>query len=77
MPEAQLGDFGSGLTPVAQGWFGVNVRDAEWWSSDGRGARCAFENECGNSPVELVDGRAIPARATAELGSAAVGVASL
>jgi hypothetical protein len=28
--EAQLEDFGSGLTPVTQGWFVVNVRDAEW-----------------------------------------------
>ena len=53
MPEAQLEDFGSGLTPVTQGWFVVNVRDAEWWFSEGRGARCAFENEYGDPPVEF------------------------
>ena len=53
MPEAQLEDFGSGLTPVTQGWFVVNVRDAEWWSSERRGARCAFENEYGEPPVEF------------------------
>ena len=53
MREAQLEDSGSGLTPVTQGWFVVNVRDAEWWSSESRGARCAFENEYGDPPVEF------------------------
>ncbi|HEV2591444.1 MAG TPA: cupin domain-containing protein [Gaiellaceae bacterium] len=51
--EASLGDFGSGSTPVGEGWFVVNVRDAEWWSSDTRGARCGFENEYGEPPVEF------------------------
>jgi len=51
--EAQLEDSGSGLTPVTPGWFVVNVRDAEWWFVETRGARCAFENEYGNSPVEF------------------------
>jgi uncharacterized cupin superfamily protein len=53
VPGAELEDFGSGLTPIAQGWFVVNVRDAEWWFADSRGARCAFENEYGNPPVEF------------------------
>jgi uncharacterized cupin superfamily protein len=53
VPEAQLEDFGSGLTPVTQGWFVVNVRDAEWWNSERRGARCGFENEYGDAPVEF------------------------
>jgi len=53
VPEAQLEDLGSGLTPVTEGWFVVNVRDAEWWSSERRGARCGFENEYGDSPVEF------------------------
>ena len=53
MPEAQLEDFGSGLTPVTEGWFVVNVRDAEWWFAETRGARCAFENEYGERPVEF------------------------
>jgi len=43
----------SGLTPVTQGWFVVNVRDAEWWFSERRGARCAFESEYGDPPVEF------------------------
>jgi uncharacterized cupin superfamily protein len=29
------------------------VRDAEWWFSEGRGARCAFESEYGDPPVEF------------------------
>jgi uncharacterized cupin superfamily protein len=53
--EATLADLGSGLTPVTQGWFTVNVRDAEWWFSERRGARCAFENEYGDSPVEFAE----------------------
>jgi quercetin dioxygenase-like cupin family protein len=53
VPEAQLEDSGSGLTPVTDGWFVVNVRDAEWWLTDTRGARCAFDNEYGDPPVEF------------------------
>jgi hypothetical protein len=53
VPGAQLEDFGSGLTPVTQGWFVVNVRDAEWWFAESRGARCAFESEYGDPPVEF------------------------
>ena len=53
MPEAQLEDSGSGLAPAAEGWFVVNVRDAEWYFADSRGARCAFENEYGDPPVEF------------------------
>ena len=49
MPEARLEDFGSGLAPASDGWFVVNVRDAEWVASDGGkqpfGSACAFENE--------------------------------
>jgi uncharacterized cupin superfamily protein len=51
--EARLHDSGSGLAPADDGWFVVNVRDAEWWSSDSRGSRCAFENEYGRRPVEF------------------------
>jgi uncharacterized cupin superfamily protein len=51
--EAQLKDLGSGLTPVTPGWFVLNVRDAEWWHVQTRGARCSFENEYGDQPVEF------------------------
>ena len=53
MEEARLADAGSGRTPVTEGWFVVNVRDAEWFSSQTRGARCGFENEYGDPPVEF------------------------
>jgi len=53
VPEARIDDAGSGLTPVTDGWFVVNVRDAEWWFAESRGARCAFENEYGNPAVEF------------------------
>jgi uncharacterized cupin superfamily protein len=49
--EAQLEDAGSGLAPVTEGWFVVNARDAEWWFSERRGARCSFESEYGDPPV--------------------------
>ena len=53
MREAQLDNYGSGLAPVTEGWFVVNVRDAEWWSSEKRGAACWFANEYGEPPVEF------------------------
>jgi quercetin dioxygenase-like cupin family protein len=53
VPEAHLEDYGSGLAPGSDGWFVVSVRDAEWWSSETRGAACWFENEYGDTPVEF------------------------
>jgi uncharacterized cupin superfamily protein len=48
--EARLGDSGSGLAPVGDGWFVVNVRDAEWLTSEGgkkqpSGSECSFESQ--------------------------------
>jgi uncharacterized cupin superfamily protein len=43
VPEARLEDTGSGLAPASDGWFVVNVRDAEWWRSTTFGAGCGFE----------------------------------
>ena len=49
MPEAPLEDLGSGLAPTAEGWFVVNVGDAQWLTSeDGEnrptGSECPFES---------------------------------
>ncbi len=51
--EATLEDAGSGLAPVTEGWFVVNVGDAEWFSSETRGAACWFANEYGQPPIEF------------------------
>jgi quercetin dioxygenase-like cupin family protein len=51
--QAQLEDSGSGLAPVTEGWFVVNVRDAEWWFAESRGGLCSFENEYGRPPIEF------------------------
>ena len=53
MDEARLADAGSGLAPVSDGWFVVNVADAEWFSSATRGAACWFANEYGTPPIEF------------------------
>ena len=50
MPEARLEDSGSGLAPASEGWFVVNVRDAEWLTSENglkkpSGSECGFESE--------------------------------
>ena len=47
--EAPLEDKGSGLSPAGEGWFVVNVRDAEWLTSENgekkpSGAECSFES---------------------------------
>jgi uncharacterized cupin superfamily protein len=44
VPEARLEDSGSGLAPVSEGWFVVNVRDAEWITSQTFGSGCGFES---------------------------------
>ena len=50
MPEARLDDSGSGLAPASDGWFVVNVRDAQWLTSETSGplqpsgAECGFES---------------------------------
>ena len=49
MAEAPLTDSGSGLAPAGDGWFVVNVRDAEWLTSENgelqpSGSECAFES---------------------------------
>jgi uncharacterized cupin superfamily protein len=48
MPEAPFEDFGSGLALAGEGWFVVNVRDAQWLTSEGgerkpSGSECVFE----------------------------------
>jgi uncharacterized cupin superfamily protein len=45
VPEARLDDSGAGLAPANDGWFVVNVRDAEWWVSDAFGSGTVFESE--------------------------------
>jgi uncharacterized cupin superfamily protein len=50
VPEARLDNFGSGLAPANDGWFVVNVRDAEWWTSEksgkqSNGSACNFESQ--------------------------------
>jgi uncharacterized cupin superfamily protein len=45
---ARLENVGSGLAPVSDGWFVVNVRDAAWLTNGAFGARCVFE---GGMPV--------------------------
>jgi uncharacterized cupin superfamily protein len=46
--EARLAPVDSGLAPLTEGWFVVNVRDAAWLTNDAFGARCVFE---GDKPV--------------------------
>jgi len=47
--EARLEDKGSGLAPAEEGWFVVNVHDAQWLTSEGgekrpSGSECSFES---------------------------------
>ena len=41
--EARLEELEAGLTPVTEGWFVVNARDAAWVTNDAFGAECPFE----------------------------------
>jgi uncharacterized cupin superfamily protein len=42
--EARLETIGSGLAPVTDGWFVVNVGEAAWLRNDAFGGRCVFES---------------------------------
>jgi uncharacterized cupin superfamily protein len=49
VPEAPHEDHGSGLAPAGEGWFVVNVRDAQWLTSENgelrpSGSECTFES---------------------------------
>ena len=49
VPEARLEDSGSGLAPASDGWFVVNVRDAQWLTAENSekkppGSDCRFES---------------------------------
>jgi uncharacterized cupin superfamily protein len=49
MREARLEDLGSGLAPATDGWFVVNVRDAQWLTTENgekqpSGSECSFES---------------------------------
>jgi uncharacterized cupin superfamily protein len=48
--EARLEDSGSGLAPASDGWFVVNVRDAQWLTSENgdkqpSGSECSFDSQ--------------------------------
>ena len=43
--EARLEQLDAGLTPVTEGWFVVNVRDAAWVTSESFCDACTFEGE--------------------------------
>jgi uncharacterized cupin superfamily protein len=48
--EASLEDSGSGLAPADDGWFVVNVGDAEWWTSETFGSGVGFESRESSFP---------------------------
>jgi uncharacterized cupin superfamily protein len=45
VPEARLERNDAGLYPADEGWFVVNVRDAQWFDSHGLGLYAPFEGE--------------------------------
>jgi uncharacterized cupin superfamily protein len=45
VPEAPLEQTEHGATPNAEGWFVLNAREAPWYTGEGRGAVCVFENQ--------------------------------
>ena len=45
VPEAQLEQTEHGLAPTGEGWFVLNMRDAEWRHADGRGAVCVVGDD--------------------------------
>lgn len=50
MSEAHLDETDAGHAPSGDGWFVVNVRDAECWTSSAFGSWTAFEGEQARFP---------------------------
>ncbi len=62
--EARLEHVATGLTPVTDGWFVVNAREAAWIRNDTFGLRCPFE---ANGPVAR-GGEGVEERTFSQLG---------
>jgi uncharacterized cupin superfamily protein len=45
VPEAPLEETGKGLAPAGQGWYVINLREAEWRHAEGRGAVCIVADD--------------------------------
>jgi uncharacterized cupin superfamily protein len=45
VPESRLEKTGQGLVPKGEGWYVLNMRDAEWRHADGRGAVCVVGDD--------------------------------
>jgi uncharacterized cupin superfamily protein len=45
VPESSLQRTEYGLAPEGQGWYVLNMRDAEWRHADGRGAVCIVSDD--------------------------------
>ena len=43
--QARLEQLDAGLSPVSDGWFVVNVRDAAWVTNEVLGDACIFEGD--------------------------------
>ena len=45
VPEAPLHETEHGLSPRGEGWYVLNMREAEWRHADGRGAVCVVADD--------------------------------
>jgi uncharacterized cupin superfamily protein len=45
VPESNLEKTEHGLVPSGEGWYVLNMRDAEWRHADGRGAVCVVADD--------------------------------
>jgi mannose-6-phosphate isomerase-like protein (cupin superfamily) len=45
VPEAHLEQTSHGLSPKGEGWYVLNMREAEWRHVDGRGAVCVVADD--------------------------------
>jgi uncharacterized cupin superfamily protein len=50
VPESKLERTEHGLVPKGEGWFVLNMRDAEWRHAEGRGAVCVVADDFEGEP---------------------------
>ena len=65
VPESKLEKTEHGLVPKGEGWYVLNMRDAEWRHADGRGAVCVVARRLRGLAARVRPARRQPVRAHA------------
>ena len=67
VPEARLEPSDGGLVAASEGWFVVNVRDADWVTNPVLGDACVIEGDPAIKPTDYALSPALTAQEAADI----------